>query len=97
MSCGVGHRCSSDSELLWLWHRLAAAALIRSLAWEPPYAASEALKKKMVLAFIQTRGREVLTLTPLIWEREACVGEGREGGRVLGEQSMSIRIFFNPI
>ena len=22
---------------LWLWHRLAAVALIRPLAWEPPY------------------------------------------------------------
>ena len=28
MSCDVGHRCSSDPALLWLWHRLAATALI---------------------------------------------------------------------
>ena len=34
MSCGVGHRCGSDLVLLWLWHRLAATALIRPLAWE---------------------------------------------------------------
>ena len=26
--CGVGHRCSADLELLWLWHRLAATAPI---------------------------------------------------------------------
>ena len=32
--------------MLWLWHRPAATALIRPLAWEPPYAMSEALKKK---------------------------------------------------
>ena len=38
MSCGVGHRCSSDPTLLWLWHRLEAAALIRPPSWEPPYA-----------------------------------------------------------
>ena len=38
MSCGVGHRCGSDTELLWLWHRPAAVALIIPLAWEPPYA-----------------------------------------------------------
>ena len=44
MSCGVGCRCSSDPPLLWLWHRLVAVALIRSLAWEPPYAAGVALK-----------------------------------------------------
>ena len=34
MSCGVGHRCSSDPALLWLWHRPAAAAPTRPLAWE---------------------------------------------------------------
>ena len=28
MSCGVGRRCGSDSELLWLWHRPAATAPI---------------------------------------------------------------------
>ena len=26
--CGVGRRCGSDPELLWLWRRLAATALI---------------------------------------------------------------------
>ena len=45
MSCGVGHRRSLDPTLLWLWHRLAATALIRPLAWEPPYAAGVALEK----------------------------------------------------
>ena len=45
MSCDVGHKRGSDPMLLWLWHRLAAAALIRSLAWEPPYAMGTALKK----------------------------------------------------
>ena len=42
MSCGIGHRCSSL--LLLLWHRLAAADLIRPLAWGPPYAIGVALK-----------------------------------------------------
>ena len=46
MSCGVGHRSGSDLMLLWLWCRPTAAAPIRPLAWEPPYAASTALKKK---------------------------------------------------
>ena len=46
MSCGVGHRHGLDPALLWLWFRPAAVALIRPLAWEPPYAASEALKKR---------------------------------------------------
>ena len=47
MSCGVGRRCGSDLALLWLWRRLAATAPIRPLAWEPPYAAGEALKRQM--------------------------------------------------
>ena len=38
MSCGVVCRLSLDPTLLWLWHRLAATALIRLLAWEPPHA-----------------------------------------------------------
>ena len=46
MSCGVGGRRRSDSALLWLWCRLAATAPIPPLAWEPPYAAGVALKKK---------------------------------------------------
>ena len=35
-----------DPALPWLWHRPAAAALIRPLASEPPYAIGVALKKK---------------------------------------------------
>ena len=37
MRYGVGHRRGSDLVLLWLWCRLAAAAPIQPLAWEPPY------------------------------------------------------------
>ena len=46
MSCGAGCRRGSDPELLWLWCRLAAVALIRPLAWERPYATGVALKTK---------------------------------------------------
>ena len=42
MSCGVGRRHGSDPALLWLWHRLAATALIRPLARNPPYAVGAA-------------------------------------------------------
>ena len=45
MSCGVGRRPGLDPELLWLWHRLVATALIQPLAWEPPYVSSAAPKK----------------------------------------------------
>ena len=46
MSRSIGHRCGSDPALLWLWRRLAALALIGPLAWEPPYVAGAALKRK---------------------------------------------------
>ena len=55
MSYGVGHRCGSDLALLWLWHRPAASAPIRPLAWEPPYATDAALKtqkKKIIIIII---------------------------------------------
>ena len=35
-----------DLALLWLWCRLAAVAPIRPLAWEPPHAAGQALKRQ---------------------------------------------------
>ena len=34
-----------DLVLLWLWCRLAATALIRPVAWEPPYAIGAVLEK----------------------------------------------------
>ena len=46
MSCGVGCRCGSDPELLWLWVRPAAVALILPLAGEPQYDAGVALKRQ---------------------------------------------------
>jgi len=46
MSCGVGRRPGLDPELLWLWHRPAATAPIRPLAWEPPSAMGAALKRQ---------------------------------------------------
>ena len=47
MSCGVGHRHSSDPMLLWLWLWLwpAAVVLIGPLAWELTYDTGAALKK----------------------------------------------------
>ena len=45
MSCGVGCRHGSDPVLLWLWCRPVATALIRPLAWEPPYALGAALER----------------------------------------------------
>ena len=38
-------RWVKDPTLLWLWCRLAATALIRHLAWEPPYGMGAAPEK----------------------------------------------------
>ena len=46
MSCGLGRRCGSDPELLWLWRGLAVVALIRPLAWETPFARGAGLKSQ---------------------------------------------------
>ena len=44
MNCGLVHRLGPDP--VWLWHRWVATAPTRHLAWEPPYAMDENLKKK---------------------------------------------------
>ena len=46
MNGGVGCRRGSDPELLWLWCRPVAIALIQPLAWEPPYAVGATLKRQ---------------------------------------------------
>ena len=46
VGCGVGLRHSLDPALLWLWGRLVAIALIRSLVWEIPYALGAALENE---------------------------------------------------
>ena len=53
----MGRRRGSDPMLLWLWlwQRVAAAALIPPLAWEPPYAGGVGPKK--------TKNKQTKTLT----------------------------------
>ena len=45
MSYGVDLGGRRIIKKLWLWHRPAATAPIRPLAWEPPYAMGAALEK----------------------------------------------------
>ena len=68
MSCGVGRICGLDPELLWLWRRPAATALIRPLAWEPPYATGVALKrpkKKVINTEVAAMGLGIFSVIPL--------------------------------
>ena len=50
-SCDVSRTRSLDLARLWLWLRAATAAPIRPLAWEFPYAAGVAQKKKKKKSF----------------------------------------------
>ena len=65
MSCGVGHRHGSDLVLLWLWHRLAAVALIRPLAWELPCAVGTALKRCIHTKYREPNFMLVITVVKL--------------------------------
>ena len=71
MSCGVGRRCCLYPALMWLWRRPAAAALIRPLAWEPPYATDRALKRQEKKI---TWGNEILNIRLL--ERNYHTAQG---------------------
>ena len=65
MSCGVGHICSLDPTLLWLWYRPAAIAPIHPLAWELSYVAGAALKRKKdksICIFKERRKQITVTL-----------------------------------
>ena len=79
----VVHRPGTDPELLWLWRRPAAAAAIRPLAWELPYATGVALKSKKkkrsshggaVVNESKTRNHEVAGLIP--WPCSVGWGSG---------------------
>ena len=48
--------------MLWMWHRLAAVAWIRLLAWELPYATGASLKSKK-------REREETPVHPPEWRK----------------------------
>ena len=49
--------------LLWLWHRPVATALIRPLAWEPPYAAGAAQEiAKTTTKHKKTKKKEIFLL-----------------------------------
>ena len=68
----------------WLWCRLAAAAPIRPLAWEPPYAKGAALKSihpKVATSHErqeESQGELRLSVFSLKRSKEGRVGGGRQ-------------------
>ena len=81
VSCGVGCRLVLDPALLWLWCRLAAAAPIGTLAWEPPYAVGVSLKKKK-----KKRERERERMRPCDREGRVGANQGRQPGSQAARQ-----------
>ena len=78
MCCGVGRRLGSDPEMLWLWHKLAATALIQHLTWELPLAAGVALKKQKKYKFLKNvnnfmSSRRGTVINESDWELWGCV------------------------
>ena len=69
MSCGIGRRHGLGPTLLWLQHRPAATALIKPLAWEPPYATGVALERQKTHTHQKKRRKEKENKR-WQWERE---------------------------
>jgi len=81
MSCGVGRRPGSNLALLWLWRRPVTTAPIRPLAWEPPYAASAALKRQKDEEKERKRNTEREPGAPAEWPQGgAAPGAARPAG-----------------
>ena len=77
MSCDVGCKCVWDLSLQWLWHRPAATAPIRPLAWEPPCAEGMALKRQKTKK--KGGGDKIPLKVPLL---EVCVVQRSFVGKV---------------
>ena len=99
MSCGVGHRCSLDPALLWLWHRWAATPPIRPLGWELPYAKGLALKKQEKKKEMENRDEMIMKINftdqfkrSNIWRMKVPEEENREN-RGVRHQSNDSRQF----
>ena len=86
MSYGVGRRCGSDFELLWLWHRPVATAPIGPLAWELPYAVGVAPKRQN-----KTNKKNPGKLDPTAcrrnyWGKKAAIGDADSCMKPIGKQ-----------
>jgi len=94
--------------LLWLWHRLAAAALIRPLAGELPYAASVALKQETTPPTpcnlgVPAVAQWVKNLTAAVWVAAEVWAQSLAQGRGLKDLLLSqlqrrlqLQLRFNP-
>ena len=88
LSCGVGCRHGSDPNLLWLWCRPVATALIGPLAWEPPYATGAALKGQKTKKEERKKERNPISLfyffvfLPFSWATLVAYGGSQARGPI---------------
>ena len=75
--------------LLWLWHRLVAIALTGPLAWEPPYAAEAALKKKQKTKKTPNNNEKN---TPKTQEKFKCVSVFMNCVQAIYPEQMSLNL-----
>ena len=88
MSCGVAHRCNSNSMLLWLWCRLAAIVdSAPSLGTSICCAARAALKRKRKREANRTLN---LSLKPLAGRPGTGCGKGTLSGLFLGSARLQL-------
>ena len=66
MSWGVGGRCGSDPGLLWLWCRLAAAALIGPLGPGTSICLGAAPQKKKLYCVFSLRNYSIAVTSPMM-------------------------------
>ena len=84
-------RCGLDPVLLWLWCRPVATALIRLLAWEPPYAAGAALEKTKRHTHTRTHTHtHTQKKTPLILNHKLEIVKPSEEGMLKAEIGWNI-------
>ena len=68
VSCGIGHKHSSDPALLWpcgIGRQLLSSMQVGPLDWELPYAAGVALKR-------QKKRKDTCIPTAKTWEQPKC-------------------------
>ena len=79
--------------LLWLWCRPAAGALIRPLAWKPPYSVGVALKAKKKKELNEGKGTESAALLLKVGSRPHAVANGHELFEVSEERDEEVAAF----
>ena len=92
MSCGIGQRRSSDSVLLRLWRSPAAAAPIRPLACEPPYAMGAA--QEIVVLVVADIWGTASTSVSSYWQSCKSFDRAKYKPKILRFPNLAFMLYF---